>query len=125
MKLGEEAQQQYPMDAADIVDLATASALGDGESFNVEVYVEKMFQKQSRPLGEGRTVPCQEILVRDEFQKKRLMYLMAEGTGSVCTNKHYVIKRGRVFGDQLQVWGYSMVAEIAEAFEVFGDREEL
>ena len=64
-------------------------------------------------------------MVRDAQQKKCLVYFLAESIGSVVAGKFYLVKHGRVFGDELQVWGYSMVAEIPELFDVFGNGEEV
>ena len=91
----------------------------------MNVYVDKIYAKQTRPLGEIRTVPVQEVAVRDAQQKKCLVYFLAESIGSVVAGKFYLVKNGRVFGTELQVWGYSMVAEIPELFDVIGNGEEV
>ena len=54
-----------------------------------------------------------------------MVYFLAESIGAVVAGKFYLVKNGRVFGTELQVWGYSMVAEIPELFDVFGNCEEV
>ena len=41
----------------------------------------------------------------------------------VFGGREALVEHGRVFGDELQVWGYSMVAEILKLLDVFGKGE--
>ena len=43
----------------------------------------------------------------------------------MVAGKFYLVKHGRVFGTELQVWDYSMGAEIPDFFDVFGNGEEV
>ena len=124
-KLEEEEHQEYPEDEMDESDLASLLSLDDGSFFDINVYVDKIYAMQTRPLGENRTVPVQEVAVRDAQQKKCLLYFLSESIGSVKAGKYYLVKNGRVFANELQVWGYSMVAEIPGLFDVIGNCEEV
>ena len=68
-KLEEEEHQEYPEDEMDESDLASLLSLEDGAFFDINIYIDKILARQTRPLGENRAVPCQEVAVRDAQQK--------------------------------------------------------
>ena len=52
-------------------------------------------------------------------------WLQSSAKTELVAGKYYLVKIGRVFGTELQVWGYSMVAEIPALFDVIGNGEEV
>ena len=125
-KLESDTASAFAEDELELSNLTLVKQATAGATWDIVLYVIQVHWKGSRPRGD-RTVPCQEVSVRDQEQKSTILVLMGDAVGCMKPRCLFLVKLGNTYKDEPQVWGSSMVATCPEdlEFNVEGPVQEI